>query len=591
VSPNRRLVPDDPRWYERAVFYELLPRGFFDSNADGVGDFKGLREKLDYLQWLGIDCIWLLPFYPSPLHDGGYDISDFLTVSPELGNLEDLSAVIEEAHRRGIRIIADLVMNHTSDEHPWFVESRSSRDNDKADWYMWSDDNQGFAGVRVIFLDVEPSNWTFDPVREQYYYHRFYHQQPDLNYDNPAVADAMLGVVRYWLEMGLDGFRLDAVPYLYKVEGTSCENLPATHKFLRRIRAEIDASYPNKMLLAEVNQWPNDVIQYFGDGDECHMCFNFPLMPRMFMAIRREQRFPITEILAQTPPIPDGCQWGIFLRNHDELTLEMVTDEERDYMYAEYARDPRMRRNLGIRRRLAPLVENDRRVAELLHGLLLSLPGSPVLYYGDELLMGDNIYLGDRDGVRTPMQWSPDRNSGFSRADFAQLYLPPLMDPVYGYQAVNVEAEQRDASSFLHWLRRMLAVRHQYPQFATGSFEVLPADNPSVLAYVRRAHDGDRLGAGIGFDALGDPLTGEVPEVDDAPSISQAPDPNDRPAAVLAVANLSRFAQPAELSLGRWEGCTPIELLGRVPFPKIGSQPYSVTLAPYGIYWFELVER
>ena len=397
--------------------------------------------------------------------------------------------MIEEAHRRGIRIIADLVMNHTSDEHPWFVESRSSRDNDKADWYMWTDDNQRYAGVRVIFLDVEPSNWTFDPVRGQYYYHRFYHQQPDLNYDNPEVADAMLGVVRHWLDIGLDGFRLDAVPYLYKVEGTSCENLPATHQFLRRIRAEIDASYPNKMMLAEVNQWPNDVVQYFGDGDECHMCFNFPLMPRMFMAIRREQRFPITEILAQTPHIPDGCQWGIFLRNHDELTLEMVTDEERDYMYAEYARDPRMRRNLGIRRRLAPLVDNDRRVAELLHGLLLSLPGSPVLYYGDELLMGDNIYLGDRDGVRTPMQWSPDRNAGFSRADFARLYLPPLMDPVYGYQAVNVEAEQRDPSSFLHWLRRMLVVRHEYPQFATGSFEVLPADNPSVLAYMRQARD------------------------------------------------------------------------------------------------------
>jgi maltose alpha-D-glucosyltransferase/alpha-amylase len=581
---------DDPRWYERAVFYELLPRGFFDSNADGIGDFRGLRDKLDYLQWLGVDCVWLLPFYPSPLHDGGYDISDFLTVSPELGNIDDLAGVIEEAHRRGIRIIADLVMNHTSDEHPWFVESRSSRDNDKADWYMWSDDNQRYADVRVIFLDVEPSNWTFDVVRGQYYYHRFYHQQPDLNYDNPEVADAMFGVVRYWLDIGLDGFRLDAVPYLYKVEGTSCENQPATHTFLRRIRSEVDASYSNKMLLAEVNQWPNDVIQYFGDGDECHMCFNFPLMPRMFMAIRREQRFPITEILAQTPPIPDGCQWGIFLRNHDELTLEMVTDEERDYMYAEYARDPRMRRNLGIRRRLAPLVENDRRVAELLHGLLLSLPGSPVLYYGDELLMGDNIYLGDRDGVRTPMQWSPDRNAGFSRADFAQLYLPPLMDPVYGYQAVNVEAEQRDPSSFLHWLRRMLAVRHQYPQFATGSFEVLPADNPSVLAYVRQANDGDRLGGGLGYYG-GDPLTGEVPEVDDAPSLSKAPDLDRKPAAVLCVSNLSRFAQPAELNLGRWEGCTPIELLGRVPFPKVASKPYSVTLAPYGIYWFELVER
>ncbi|MGO9333218.1 MAG: maltose alpha-D-glucosyltransferase [Acidimicrobiales bacterium] len=559
MASSSRPGLDDVRWYERAVFYELLPRGFFDSNADGIGDFAGLREKLEYLQWLGVDCVWLLPFYPSPLCDGGYDISDFLTVAPELGGIDDLAAVVEDAHRRGIRIISDLVMNHTSDEHPWFIESRSSRDNDKADWYVWADDDRGFAEVRVIFCDVEPSNWTFDPRRQQYYWHRFFHQQPDLNYENPEVADAMLGVVRFWLDLGIDGFRLDAVPYLYKAEGTLCENLPATHKLLRRIRAEIDAAYPNRILLAEVNQWPDVVTEYFGDGDECHMCFNFPLMPRMFMAVRREQRFPITEILTQTPPIPDGCQWGIFLRNHDELTLEMVTDEERDYMYSEYAHDPRMRRNLGIRRRLAPLVDNDRRVAELLYGLLLSLPGSPVLYYGDELLMGDNIYLGDRDAVRTPMQWSPDRNAGFSRADFAQLYLPPLMDPVHGYQAVNVEAEQRDPSSFLHWMRRMLAVRHQYPQLATGSLEVLPADNPSVLAYVRQARAGENL-------------AGE-------------------PSAVLCVSNLSRFAQPAELSLGRGEGCTPIELSGRVPFPPVTPGPYSVTLASHGFYWFELVER
>ena len=555
---------DDPRWYERAVFYELLPRGFYDSNADGVGDFEGLRAKLDYLEWLGVDCVWLMPFYPSPLRDGGYDISDFLTVAPELGTVNDLAAVVEDAHRRGIRIISDLVMNHTSDQHPWFVESRSSRDNPKADWYMWSDNDHLFGEVRVIFCDVEPSNWTFDQRRQQFYWHRFFHHQPDLNYDNPEVVSAMLGVARFWLDLGIDGFRLDAVPYLYKAEGTACENLPATHELLRRIRVEIDASYPNRIMLAEVNQWPDRVIEYFGDSDECHMCFNFPLMPRMFMAVRREQRFPITEILAQTPQIPDGCQWGIFLRNHDELTLEMVTDEERDYMYTEYARDPRMRKNLGIRRRLAPLVDNDRRVAELLHGLLLSLPGSPVLYYGDELLMGDNIYLGDRDGVRTPMQWTPDRNGGFSRADFAQLYLPPLMDPVHGFQAVNVEAEQRDPSSFLHWLRRMLAVRHQYPQFATGTLEVLPADNPSVLAYVRQARD---------TEAFRDPA-----------------EPACRPTSVLCVANLSRFAQPAELSLGRWEGCTPIELLGRVPFPRVTSSPYSVTLAPYGIYWLELVE-
>jgi maltose alpha-D-glucosyltransferase / alpha-amylase len=561
---------DDARWYERAVFYELLPRGFYDSNADGIGDFAGLHERLDYLEWLGIDCIWLLPFYPSPLRDGGYDISDYVTVAPELGTVEDLVAVIDDAHGRGIRIISDLVMNHTSDQHPWFAESRSSRSNPKADWYVWSDDDHAYADARVIFCDVEPSNWTFDQTRQQYYWHRFFHHQPDLNYENPEVVEAMLAVVRFWLDLGIDGFRLDAVSYLCEAEGTSCENLPATHALLRRVRSEIEASYPGRVLLAEVNQWPDDVIEYFGDGDECHMCFHFPLMPRMFMAIRREQRFPITEILAQTPTIPDGCQWGIFLRNHDELTLEMVTDEERDYMYGEYARDPRMRRNLGIRRRLAPLVDNDRRVAELLHALLLSLPGSPVLYYGDELLMGDNIYLGDRDGIRTPMQWTPDRNGGFSRADFARLYLPPLMDPVHGFQAVNVEAEQRDASSFLHWVRRMLAVRHEYPQFATGSLEVLPTDNPSVLAYVREA---------------------PRPASDGPAAMDPVPDaaaPSEAQSSVLCVFNLSRFAQPAELSLGRWEGCTPIELLGRAPFPVVSSAPYLVTLAPYGIYWLEL---
>jgi maltose alpha-D-glucosyltransferase/alpha-amylase len=542
-----------PRWYQRAVFYELLPRSFYDANDDGWGDLPGLREKLDYLSWLGVDCLWLLPFYPSPLRDGGYDVSDFLSVAPECGTVDDLAALVEDAHRRGIRIIADLVLNHTSDQHPWFRESRSSRDNPKADWYLWSDDDQRFAGARVIFCDAEPSNWTFDATRGQYYFHRFFHHQPDLNYDNPEVVDAMLGVVRFWLSLGLDGFRLDAVPYLFKRDGTSCENLPETHEFLRRLRKEIDAQFPERVLLAEVNQWPADVVEYFGDGDECHMCFHFPLMPRMFMAVRREQRFPITEILAQTPPIPDGCQWGIFLRNHDELTLEMVTDEERDYMYAEYAKDPQMRRNLGIRRRLAPLVDNDRRVAELLHSLLFSLPGSPVLYYGDELLMGDNIYLGDRDGVRTPMQWTPDRNGGFSRADFARLYLPPLMDPVYGYEAVNVEAETRDPSSFLHWLRQMLAVRRQYPLFAVGDFEVLAADNASVLAYVRSGEDAD-----------------------------------GRAVSVLCVHNLSRFAQPAELTLGRYAGARPVELLGRVPFPRVGSEPYPVTLGPYGYYWFEL---
>ena len=400
--------------------------------------------------------------------------------------------LVQTAHAAGIRIICDLVINHTSDAHPWFQESRSSRDNPKADWYVWSDDDQALSDIRVVFVDSEPSNWTFDPVRQQYYWHRFYHHQPDLNYDNPAVQEAMLDVMRFWLNQGVDGFRLDAAAYLHQSEEAGGENLPETHAFLKRMRSELDAEFPGRMLLAEVNQWPSDAVAYFGDGDECHMAFHFPLMPRMFMAIRREQRFPITEILATTPAIPDGCQWGIFLRNHDELTLEMVTSDERDYMYTEYARDPRMRKNLGIRRRLAPLIDNDRGVAELLHALLLSLPGAPVLYYGDEILMGDNVYLGDRDSVRTPMQWTPDRNGGFSRADFAALVLPPLMDPVYGYESVNVEAQLRDPSSFLHWLQRMLAVRRQYPVFATGGLEVLPADNPSVLAYARTLADRSR---------------------------------------------------------------------------------------------------
>jgi maltose alpha-D-glucosyltransferase/alpha-amylase len=542
-------------WYQKAIFYEVLVRGFYDSNGDGIGDLRGLVQKLDYLEWLGVDCLWLLPMYPSPLRDGGYDISDFVSVAPDCGTVDDLRLLIDESHARGIRVITDLVMNHTSDQHPWFVESRSSRDNPKADWYVWADDDKGYADARVIFCDTERSNWEWDAVRQQYYWHRFFAHQPDLNFENPEVAEAMLDVVRFWLDLGLDGFRLDAVPYLYEAEGTSCENLPDTHRFLRRVRREIDASYGDRVLLAEVNQWPADVVDYFGDGDECHMCFHFPLMPRMFMAVRREQRFPITEVLAQTPAAPANCQWGLFLRNHDELTLEMVTDEERDYMYAEYAEDPRMRRNVGIARRLAPLVDNDRRVAELLHALLLSLPGSPVLYYGDELLMGDNIYLGDRYGVRTPMQWSPDRNGGFSQADFAQLYLPPLMDPVFGFQARNVEAEMRDKSSFLHWVRHMLAVRREYALFATAGYEVLPADNPSVLAFVR-CSDGSEDGE-----------EGQI---------------------VLCVNNLSRFAQPVTLSLARWEGSTPVELIGRVPFPKVGRENYPISLGPYGFYWFEL---
>jgi len=553
-----RQLANDQRWYERAVFYELVPRGFFDSNGDGIGDLSGIVEKLDYLAWLGIDCLWVLPFYPSPLRDGGYDVSDFYSVAPECGDVSDVVRLVDEAHRRGIRVISDLVINHTSDAHPWFAESRSSRDNPKADWYVWGDDDQRWSDIRVIFCDTEPSNWTWDPARQQFYWHRFFHHQPDLNYENPEVREAVLSVVRFWLDVGLDGFRLDAAAYLFQRDGTTGENLPETHAFLRQMRKEIDRDYPNRVLLAEVNQWPSDVVDYFGDSDECHMCFHFPLMPRMFMAVRREQRFPITEILTQTPSPPDGCQWGIFLRNHDELTLEMVTDEERDYMYAEYASDPRMRRNLGIRRRLAPLVDNDRRVAELLHALLLSLPGSPVLYYGDELLMGDNIYLGDRDGVRTPMQWTPDRNAGFSGADFAQLFLPPLMDPVYGFQAVNVEAGFRDPSSFLHWLQRMLAIRRHYPLFADGELEVLPADNPSVLAYVRTGPGADEDGARR---------------------------------AVLCVNNLSRFAQAAELSLDRWEGVSPVELIGRASFPVVGAGGYPVTLGPHSFYWLELEAR
>jgi maltose alpha-D-glucosyltransferase/alpha-amylase len=557
-GPRPPIDPDDHRWYQRAVFYEVLVRGFYDSNDDGTGDLRGLIERLDYLEWLGIDCIWLLPFYESPLRDGGYDISDFFSVLPAYGNVDDAAHLVEEAHRRGMRVIADMVMNHTSDQHPWFVESRSSRTNPKADWYVWNDDDQRWSEARVIFVDTEPSNWTWDAQREQYYWHRFFHHQPDLNYDNPDVADTMLEVVRYWLELGLDGFRLDAVPYLYERDGTNGENLPETHEYLKRVRKAVDDEYPGKVLLAEANQWPADVVDYFGEGDECHMCFHFPLMPRMFMAARREQRYPITEILAQTPAIPDGCQWGIFLRNHDELTLEMVTDDERDYMYAEYAKDPQMRRNVGIARRLFPLLDNDRRLAELFHALLFSMPGSPILYYGDEIGMGDNIYLGDRDAVRTPMQWTPDRNAGFSRSDFARLYLPPLMDPVYGYQACNVEAQLRDPSSFLRWIRRMLQVRRQHPVLGMGEVEVLDTENPSVLAYLRR---------GLDFDEDGE---------EDI---------------VLCVNNLSRFAQPAELQLAHLAGKRPTELMGRVPFPDIGELPYFVTLPPYGFYWFALTER
>ncbi len=537
----------DPLWYKRAVFYEVLIRGFSDSNGDGTGDIRGLTTKLDYLQWLGVDCIWLLPIYQSPLRDGGYDISDYLRILPEFGDLGDFVQLVDEAHRRGIRIIADLVVNHTSDAHPWFQASRADPDGPYGDFYMWSDTDERYPDARIIFVDTEKSNWTYDEARGQFYWHRFFHHQPDLNYDNPAVQQAMLEVLRFWLDLGLDGFRLDAVPYLFARDGTNCENLPETHAYLKRLRKEIDAEYPDRVMLAEANQWPADVVEYFGaDGDECQMAFHFPLMPRLFMAVRRESRYPISEILAQTPPIPANCQWGIFLRNHDELTLEMVTDEERDYMYSEYAKDPRMKANVGIRRRLAPLLENSRDQIELFTGLLLSLPGSPVLYYGDEIGMGDNIYLGDRDGVRTPMQWNADRNSGFSTADPQRLYLPLILDPVYGYQALNVDAQERSATSLLNWTRKMLGVRRQHPVFGMGTYEELGASNPSVLAFVREFGD-------------------------------------DR---VLCVNNLSRFPQPVELDLARFEGSTPVELTGGVPFPRIGELPYLLSLPGHGFMWF-----
>jgi maltose alpha-D-glucosyltransferase/alpha-amylase len=538
----------DPLWFKTAVFYELYVRSFYDSNADGYGDFRGLTEKLDYLEWLGVDCIWLLPFYQSPLRDGGYDISDFYSILPEYGNLNDFRVFLERAHERGIRVVADMVMNHTSDQHPWFQEARKPG-SPKRDWYVWSDKDNKYADARVIFVDTEKSNWTWDDEAGAFYWHRFFAHQPDLNYDNPEVQEQMLAALRFWLDLGLDGFRLDAVPYLFEREHTNCENLNETHDFLKRVRAEVDRSYEDIVLLAEANQWPTDVVAYFGDGNECHMAFHFPLMPRMFMAARRQVRYPMVEILEQTPLIPDNCQWGIFLRNHDELTLEMVTDEERDYMYKEYARDPRMKLNLGIRRRLAPLLDNSRDQSELFHALLLSLPGSPIIYYGDEIGMGDNIFLGDRDGVRTPMQWSADRNAGFSRADFAQLYLPVLMDPVYGYERVNVEAEQRNQSSSLQWLRRMLAVRKQHRVFGLGTFEVLHPSNAGVLAFVRTYKDD----------------------------------------IVLVVANVSGRAQAAELDLSNWEGMYPVELLGRERFPRIGELPYLLTFGPHSFYWFALV--
>ncbi|HSR73042.1 MAG TPA: maltose alpha-D-glucosyltransferase, partial [Kiloniellales bacterium] len=542
----------DSDWYRDAVIYQLHVKAFYDANNDGIGDFEGLVRKLDYLQDLGVTAIWLLPFYPSPLRDDGYDIAEYRAVNPSYGRMRDLRALIRECHRRNMRVITELVINHTSDQHPWFQRARHAKPGSShRNFYVWSDTDQKYLETRIIFLDTETSNWAWDPVAQAYYWHRFYSHQPDLNFDNPQVLRQVVNVLRFWLDMGVDGLRLDAVPYLIEREGTNNENLPETHDILKRIRAAMDARYPDRMLLAEANQWPEDVRAYFGDGDECHIAFHFPLMPRMYVAIAQEDRHPITDIMRQTPEIPEICQWAIFLRNHDELTLEMVTDRERDYLWNFYASDRRMRLNLGIRRRLAPLMGNDRRKIELMTALLLSMAGTPILYYGDEIGMGDNVFLGDRDGVRTPMQWSPDRNGGFSRADPAQLYLPPIMDPIYGYEAVNVEAQTRNATSHLNWTKRMIAVRQTQRVFGRGSLEFLYPSNRKVLAFLRE-------------------YEGTI---------------------VLCVYNLSRAAQAVELDLSRLRGRTPVELTGRSAFPPVGDLPYLLTLPGHGFYWFVLADQ
>jgi maltose alpha-D-glucosyltransferase/alpha-amylase len=547
-----QLLRDDPHWYKDAIVYQLHVKAFHDSTDDGMGDFAGLTERLDYIADLGVTAVWLLPFYPSPLKDDGYDIADYTRVHPDYGTLRDFRTFVREAHRRGLRVITELVINHTSDQHPWFVEARSNRKNARRDWYVWSDTDQKYTEARIIFTDTETSNWTWDQESSQYYWHRFFSHQPDLNFDNPQVVRAVMRVMRFWLDLGVDGLRLDAVPYLVEREGTNGENLPETHDVLRRIRAGLDERYTGRMLLAEANQWPPDVLPYFGtpEAPECHMAFHFPLMPRIWIALRREDRYPIVEIMGQTPDIPDESQWALFLRNHDELTLEMVTDEERDFMYTEYARDARMRINVGIRRRLAPLVDNSRRRIELLNSLLFSMKGTPVLYYGDEIGMGDNVYLGDRNGVRTPMQWTGDRNAGFSRADVHALYAPLVADPVYGYQAVNVEAQERVPGSLLNWMKRLIRVRRAHPVFGRGSLDFLHPENRRVLAYLRE-HEGTTI---------------------------------------LCVANLSRFAQYVELDLSAFNGRQPIELIGRVHFPRIGELPYLLTLGPHDFFWFELTD-
>jgi maltose alpha-D-glucosyltransferase/alpha-amylase len=542
----------DPLWYKDAIIYEVPVRSFYDSNGDGIGDLEGLIEKLDYLQSLGVTCLWLLPIFPSPLRDDGYDIADYRRIHPSYGTVEDFKRFLAAAHARNLQVLIELVLNHSSDQHEWFQRARNAPvGSPERDFYVWSGSDQKYKDTRIIFVDTEKSNWAWDPVAQAYYWHRFFHHQPDLNYDNPAVLRELLSVMDYWLEMGVDGFRLDAVPYLLEREGTNCENLPETHVIIRAIRQHIDAHWPHRLLLAEANQPPQEVSAYFGSGDECHMAYHFPVMPRLYLGLHLEERDPIVEVMQKTPAIPDTCQWALFLRNHDELTLEMVTEDERDYMYLAFSALPEAKLNVGIRRRLAPLLNNSRRRIELLTSILLSFPGTPIIYYGDEIGMGDNIHLGDRNGVRTPMQWSGDRNAGFSRADPERLYSPPISDPVYGYQAVNVEAEEREQASLLHWMRNMIRLRRIFKVFGRGTLEFLQPANRKILAYVRRYE-------------------------------------ND---VVLCVANLARSVQPAELDLRVFEGFVPTEMLGYTEFPRIGQLPYFLTLGPYGFYWFELNRR
>jgi maltose alpha-D-glucosyltransferase / alpha-amylase len=542
------VTAGDPLWYKDAVIYQLHVKTFFDSDGDGVGDFRGLTSRLDYLESLGVNTLWLLPTFPSPFRDDGYDIADYYSIHPMYGTLDDFKEFLAAAHQRGLRVVTELVLNHTSDKHPWFQEARSSRDNPRRDWYVWSDTDDKYRGVRIIFLDTETSNWAWDPVSKQYYWHRFFSHQPDLNYDNPAVREEMWRVMEFWAALGVDGFRVDAVPYLVEREGTTCEGMPETHEVIRYLRAQLDTHFPGRMLLAEANQVPELVRPYFGNGDEFHMAFHFPLMTRMFMAIRLEDRGPLTDIIRRTPPLPDTCQWAVFLRNHDELTLEMVTPEERDFMYDEYARDPVARLNLGIRRRLAPLLDGDRRRVELMNGLLMSLPGSPIVYYGDEIGMGDNVYLGDRNGVRTPMQWSGGWNGGFSSADPERLAFALISNPVYGYQAVNVLAQERNGHSLLNWMRRLIRVRRSTRVFSRGDLTLLDPPNQRVLAYVR---------------------TFEREQV-------------------LVVNNLAGTVQAVELDLSSLAGAIPVEMFGQSLFPRISTQPYLLTLGPHAFYWFRL---